>query len=388
MKKIKILYIDNTSRVGGAGRSLIVLLEHLDKSIFHPIVILPPGGPLIKELRNKGIEVVSFRLKLLTSSIIGSPLVLLWLFWFVKKRKIAIIHSNSIVALIWAGPLGMSTKTPVVCHVRDLIIRHDPWLKIISKINPRVRYIAISKIVKKLLIERGVSKKNISLIYNAVDTKVFKNKPSNIPLRQKWRLEDNIIVGMGSRVDSWKGHCDFLSAVKILEKDRRFAFVIAGDDSIGGHLNVLKKIKQHIKQKKLSDKILWLGFVNEMEKVLAAFDITVVPSTNEPFGRIVIESMAVGTPVIAYDSGGIPEIIQSGKSGILTNPNNPIGIVSAIRLLANDKNLYNRIVKQSLTAVNQRFSEKEHLRKIQKLYLDVLKGKGSIRQKSRLLFNL
>ncbi|HEY4612737.1 MAG TPA: glycosyltransferase family 4 protein, partial [Bacteroidota bacterium] len=98
------------------------------------------------------------------------------------------------------------------------------------------------------------------------------------------------------------------------------------------------------------------------------------PSENEPFGRVVIEAMACGVPVVAADSGGIPEIITHGEDGLLVPVNDKRALADAIKRLLSDKELYNRVRLNGRTTVEQRFSL-QHLKEgIERVYEEMLLG--------------
>ena len=139
MKK-RILFLNETSSIGGAENSLFYLIKYLDKDKYEPVVVLPEDGVLAKRLRVINIKVNILKLPksiFLSTSVFGkrlyNPLAfikqifnmvvsLLRLYKFVRRERIDLIHSNSMNAnMWWAAPLGVLSKIPVVWHVRDIL---------------------------------------------------------------------------------------------------------------------------------------------------------------------------------------------------------------------------------------------------------------------------
>jgi glycosyltransferase involved in cell wall biosynthesis len=102
---------------------------------------------------------------------------------------------------------------------------------------------------------------------------------------------------------------------------------------------------------------------------MAGLDIIVVPSVNEPFGRVTIEAMAIGKPVIGTISGCTPEIIQDGVNGILVPVKSPEAIAKAIETLANNKKYAESIGHNARERVIESFSVDHHIKQVQRLYL-------------------
>ena len=110
------------------------------------------------------------------------------------------------------------------------------------------------------------------------------------------------------------------------------------------------------------------GFRRNVPEIMKALDLLVVPSLSEPFGRVVIEAMAMKTPVVATDSGGTSDIIQHGINGLLVPIDNPAAIANAVVRLLSDKNHYTMISNNSRQSVEKYYSVPLHVERIEALY--------------------
>ena len=141
-----------------------------------------------------------------------------------------------------------------------------------------------------------------------------------------------------------------------------------------GEGSELEKIKEYIKKKNLNN-IHILGKISN-DKVLDLYSkskIIIAPSIwPEPFGRFILESMATGTPLVTTNTGGTPEGIKNRETGMIVEPNHPEQISKAIKELLNNKNLYNKIVK-NLRKEAKKYSSEVIGKKRIKLYGPTLK---------------
>jgi glycosyltransferase involved in cell wall biosynthesis len=153
--------------------------------------------------------------------------------------------------------------------------------------------------------------------------------------------DPKFLIGVVGRI-KWvrKGQEVLVKAAALLAGEYPDArYVIVGSPS-PGNTDHLRRLRELISSKNLDDRFIFTGDINEMRDVYAAFDVTVVPSIfPEPFGCVVTESMAAGTPVIGSRCGGIPEQISDGLTGLLFNPGDENDLARALEQLMKDKGM-------------------------------------------------
>ena len=210
----------------------------------------------------------------------------------------------------------------------------------------------------------------ISCIPTGIDLKQF---DSELPgtLHNELGLDVDVpLVGMISVIRSWKGHDFFVEAAK--EVSRRFPevhFVVAG----GGNDRRLAKIERWVQAAQLSNRFHLLGHRTDVPNLLASYTMLVLPSTgHEGIPQIVLQSHAMQCPVVGTKVGGIPEVVEHGKTGLLVPPQIPRALTKAIvKLLENKKR------GKEMAAAGRKFVEAEHsvnhmCERLEKLYLKYL----------------
>jgi glycosyltransferase involved in cell wall biosynthesis len=392
MKKYNILLVSHSSELLGAQQSLLYILKNIDTDRFNPLVICPSKGPLIQEIEKLGfsVEIVPMqwwlfgRFNLLKESV--KPIFQLYsifkILFQIKKYDIDLIHINTIVNFE-AAVAAKIAKKPCVWHIRE-ILKDNPGLK--SLIGaPRIykavytlsdKIICISKAVKfkfRENIEYNTPK--IEIIYNAVDIGKFTGICGD-PFRNKIGItQDTFLVGLVGNIEERKGHTDLLYAIKsIAQKNdgiKNLKFAIVGD----GDPEYVSKLKHTVKELGIEDYIIFTGFYKEIPVVMAALDLLVLPSWEEPFGRVVIEAMAAGKPVVGTNSGGVPEIIEDGKTGILVPSRDSEAMSEAVDKLLKDRELAQLMGEEGRKRVIKCFTPRAYAIEIEKVYVKVLTGK-------------
>jgi glycosyltransferase involved in cell wall biosynthesis len=188
---------------------------------------------------------------------------------------------------------------------------------------------------QNLLQHLPLSERQLEVIPNFVDCEHFNPRNRSEEIRKTLGAKPGIpLVGIASRLDPQKGQDTALEAMAILKKKNiALQLVIIGENTLN-EMNYLEILKQRTQELGLEDRIHFAGYRGDMEKVMASLDALVMPSHCETFGRVLIEAMASKTPVIATRAGGVPEIIDSDRLGLLVRPQNPDELASAMLQIA------------------------------------------------------
>ena len=307
-KKICFPFIGDS--IGGSHKSTLILIEKLNLNFFDPIIVIHKKGPFETLLRKKKIKYKFLKLERFVGekkgflnffySILTTAFKLIT---FIIRNNIKIIHTNDTGPhLTWAIP-AFITNRKLIWHLRNL---YPKWkLFYFFSLFPK-KILCISKFVKKSI--PNVYKNKTYIILNPIDIKKTK-KESSYKLNCK---KKDFIIGFVANLWNRKKPFIFIELAKrIITKKNNVFFVIAGADR-----EITKKmLKKEINKIKLGNKIQLLDFVDPIEPLLKSINLLFVPSINEPFGRTLIESMSVKTPVIANKSGGHIEIINNNFNG-------------------------------------------------------------------------
>ena len=341
---MKILFPFVGDSVGGSHWSAINLFLELkkNKSVKPMIVLHIPNGPLSKYLDNIG---VSYEILPLDNLAGQSPNLINISFFmllnmpkiikYIKDYDIDIIHGNDLrVNLTWSFPARFSSAK-YVWHQRALLSSSIKW-HMIRYISDYV--VSISNYVHTTL-PTNLTQKLIECVKNPFDNKtIYGKKESRGTLNAKYPYLENIfLLGYVGRLVSWKHIEDILYALqKIIYRTNdiyKIHLIVVGT----GDTDYTNKINYLINSLNLTDYVTMTGFVNNPSRVISAIDLLIASSHNEPFGRVVIESMIQRTPVLAAKSGGHIETIECGKTGLLYDKSSPNAVSQYIfRIISKD----------------------------------------------------
>lgn len=331
-----ILYLHAGAEMYGADKILLELVTGLDKSKFHPIVVLPNDGILKDKLIENGIETYVVHYPILRRKYFNLKGIINYgLSYFgksneivklLKNKKIDIIHANT-TAVLEGIYLKKKLKCKLIWHVHEIILKPAIINKIISYLIGRYadKCVAVSKAVKKHLIDsKFVDEDKVEVIYNGVDTERFNPNVENKYLYKEWNIPDEAIkVGMIGRVNAWKGQNDFLDAAEGLLKKYSNLYIFIVGSAFAGEEWRVDELKKKIADSQNKDRIIFSEFRTDTPEIHSFFDVLVLPSTNpDPLPTVVLEAMGCGTPIVGYNHGGVTEMVINGETGLLAEVKN------------------------------------------------------------------
>jgi len=136
-----------------------------------------------------------------------------------------------------------------------------------------------------------------------------------------------------------------------------------------GGAEYAQELYRYVEEHGLNNNVIFTGFRNDIEDVVSTMDVIIHASINpEPFGRVILEGMALGKPVIATDIGGVPEFVQHGVTGQLVPPRDPKALADAIVELLRDRLRRDRLGNNGRLAVLQRFTVQRHVQEVCNAY--------------------
>lgn len=218
----------------------------------------------------------------------------------------------------------------------------------------------IADYVKKVINPRLES---LHVILNGCDIETFGNYSLQ---KQSDKFE---LVSVGS-FHSYKNHIFLLRVILHLVDmgitDIRLRLVGDGAER--------KSLESFCTEKGIKEYVDFLGYVNEPGLYMSQADLLVHGAANEPFGLVFLEAMSMGLPIVAFNSGGVPEIVENGKTGFLTDVNDIDGFAKSILKLKLDPSLVAQFSKAGRASV-QKFNMLDYVKKIETLYFELLKTK-------------
>jgi glycosyltransferase involved in cell wall biosynthesis len=356
----KVLAISNQRNLlGGGEHSFLDLLTRLPHS-WQTIVSVPGAGEVKSKLCGTGVSTRTIPLSPIRPWSAKNMFCTLTAYKkLCEEFKPDLIYANGSRAAFYAGIIGSLLKIPVVwhCRVADFDSLFDLVLcKMCQKI------ITNSHATAKRF--KSKYQKKIRVIYNGIDID-WLNCNSH-PKPQLIETEWKIIVTV-ARVSKLKRHDVVLSAFEIVAKIDPNVHLICVGEKDSQDPEWYNTMLQKTARSRFSERIHWVGKVEDVRPWYHSAWLSVLVSENEAFGRVIVESMACGIPVVATRSGGIPEIVRSGIDGYLVECGCVADTAQAMIKLIRDDNLRSKIAKSGRNRAGH-FSLDSHIEKMVEVF--------------------
>lgn len=406
-KRQRILYIERPAFLGGSVIGLYQLVCGLDTDRYEPIILFYGPNPYRQHFEDLGHKVITlseaaptppatttntrdiavsleryhkclaegYRLAKQSYLLLRSDLPLAWRIGkLIKQYNIDLVHHNNNLpgnrATIIAAWLA---RVPQVCHVRMLL-----EFSVIDRFLARSvnAFIYMSTAIEQLYHNLGIPTDKGQVIYDAFDTDIYKqpNLPHELQSELGITNQDYVISNIG-RIDWWKGQDYFLQAIaEVVQKQPQVKALIIGEpDATPATQAYYQKLQHLVKELDLSEHVIFTGFRSDIPQILAATNMVVHSSSEpEPFGRVIIEGMAAGKPVIATAAGGVLDIIEDGITGILVPPKNAASMAQAAHQLIKHQDQAKKMGQYAQKHVEERYSIDKHAAAVQQLYQRIL----------------
>lgn len=387
-----IAYLDHAEDIGGAEQSLLELLPHLDRRRYEPLLLHSAGANWVNQPELADIpHLAAFP----SSAVLGArrgelkPGVLAsWSHLLASRRlglhlrhtfmeqQIDLVHTNALKSHLLGGMAARLARRPLVWHMRDILTEPAArkWLLQSARLsNPYV--IAISEAVAAQFAPLS-HRLRMRVIHNGIPLDKYRPGAPSPQLQQELGLtpEDQVVLIVG-RLTPWKGHATLLEAMRaVRERHPRARLLVAGAVTFweGAYE---EQLRLKAREEGVDDIVRWLGFRYDVAEVLRLCDVFVLPSINEPFGRAIVEAMATAKPVIGTRSGGVPEVVKDGETGLLVRPHDPTHLALAINRLLDSKAHAQDMGEAGRRRANRYFDIKRVAREVQEVYVEIL-GRG------------
>ena len=380
---MNILFINHMGFLGGGEKSMLTLMQGLRDNGRHQIFLLAQPGELINNAREQGFPVFEY-------SFSGIRRTLNPVTWFrgliklgtgisniqgiISGNNIDIVHANSLKAAIMGGMAARRAGAPLVFHTRDFLpagIWRGALVGWAYRLSDRI--IVNSKSVAQVYGKDPGGK--VSVVYNYVEPpKIQADKaPGNV------RAENGCpanapLIGYSGRLHPAKGletlFMGFSHILNVLPDAR--LWIVGG--VMPGEEQYLENLKTIAKKMGIAGSAKFFGWRNDALEIMSCFDVLVVSSQKEPFGRVTVEAMMLGIPVVATASGGTLEIIENNKTGLLFEPGDSRQLADKCLEITTDPEKANRMTRLAKSEVELKFSAENYIGGVQRVY-DSLAGK-------------
>ncbi|MCZ6688654.1 MAG: glycosyltransferase [Planctomycetota bacterium] len=333
--------------LGGSELCLRDLLFSIHEDHEIMVVTLFGGGPIGEELKRSGIPVHILRLTKL-----NAPWKLLQLILLLRARRIEVLDCERTVASIFGVLAGWLAGVPKIFVKRGSL----PWwpnslyraLDRLAMVRSDGVIVPSKAIREGLMKEQSLPERIFTIIPHGVA--IPAGGPSQRPEKGNGNGEGPT-VGCVANFNPRKDHESLIEAFRMVSDDIPAArLILVGSGPLEAEL------RERVANAGLREKVQFLGTRTDVPSLLPGFDLLVLPSLTEGFGRVLIEAMAAGVPVIASAVGGVPEVVSDGWSGLLVRPRSPDDLHGAILRLLSDPGEAERLATNALRDVRARFS--------------------------------
>lgn len=353
---VRTMFLNHSATMGGAEQGLLDLARHTRET---SLVVLLEDGPFRKRLEQDGAQVrvidagAMHNVRRHSRVPSGAALASVWR----AAREVAeisqdfdVMHANSQKALIVGALATYRTDTPLLWHLHDIIeppyfsrlnIKADVMLA-----NRRVeRVIAVSRATADAFVRQGGAPEKVHVVYNGTEAAPFEASAAVTGrIRRELGLGDVPLVGCFSRIAEWKGQHVLIEAVAQLPGVHA---LIVGGPLFNEHAYE-QRLRERVRALGMEDRVHFLGHRSDVAVLMRNVDLVVHPSTApEPFARTLIESIFAGHAPIASACGGVPELIDSGRTGYLFPPGDVEALRTILRHLLENPDELHRVARQA-----------------------------------------
>ncbi|BAZ27764.1 group 1 glycosyl transferase [Cylindrospermum sp. NIES-4074] len=276
-----------------------------------------------------------------------------------RARKYDLIYANTQKALVVGAIASFFARRPLVYHLHDILSSEH-----FSKTNLRVAVtlanrfaslvIANSQASKKAFLQAGGQPELIEVVYNGFEPKKYQTSEEDIrQLQQELGFKDKFVVGHFSRLAPWKGQHILISA--IAKSPPQVTAILVGD-ALFGEQDYVQELHQQVAELGLENRVRFLGFRSDIPQLMSACNLVAHTSTApEPFGRVIVEAMLCGTPVVAAKAGGAIELVEPGINGFLVTPGEPQELTEIINICLQETEKTVTMANHARTTASQNF---------------------------------
>ena len=406
--KHRVLYVDSAPTAGGSVVSLYELLKRLDRDRYEPIVVSYAPHAYVDHFQGLGLKVFvwdayavrdhrpAWVKETRQSSLarwlrktawgstlyhaLGFALLLRSRVWpraralqtIIREESVDLVHTNIRVGHDREGIVAARlAAVPCVCHIRD-------WEEL-NWFDKRLAgmassFIYISEFVQKGHLQAGVLREKGHVVYNGLDVHAFVAALDTAKGRKSFGLVDgDLAIGIVGRLERWKGQEVFLRAMSLVgDAIPRARGIIVGDP-VPYALDYRDSLFNLRDELGLSERVFFSPFRHDLPVVMAALDVVVLASTSpEPFGRVLIEAMAAGKPIVATDAGGIREIVEDQVQGLLVPPGDAPALARAITEILTQPEQAAAMGQAGQARVYERFGIQQSVDGVQAIYGQLL----------------
>jgi len=370
-----------SEKISGGDTSLNNLLFELDPSRYRAFLAAPSlTGSLVDIVKPYVLGAIPLPILETWSDTISAEL--LWsaarLARFARHNHVSLIYGNNTPAgklgAIAAFVLGLPFVTRVIAQM-------DHNMFEASLVTLADLVVVPSNYMMTYCQEVGIPSERIRVVHEGVDESWFGSVPPGENIRQRCGFPEGApLIGVVSRLDDPDKALDHaIKAAKLIISEQPGTRLVFCGKPGSGATAQQNRLEQLVRQLGLEDHVRILGFFSNMRAIYPQFDLLLHPAMEEPFGLVLTEAMAMGVPPVAVRSGGVPEQVHHGHTGLLVERSEPRLLAEAALQLLNQPALRNQMSRQAQNHVRTNFTSKQYTRRMESIFDELLNSNPTIR---------
>ncbi|MFM7406056.1 MAG: glycosyltransferase family 4 protein [Cuspidothrix sp.] len=382
---MKILFLDQSGKPGGAELCLIDIAKPYCQN---SLVGLFADGEFRKLLEENQIPVEvlttqaikvskeSGLFQALTS--LGQIIPLIYQVVKVAK-KYDLIYANTQKALVIGAIASFFTRRPLVYHLHDILsLEHFSQTNLLVAVSLINRFaslvVANSQASKGAFLEAGGKSDLVKVVYNGFSIENYQVDELEVrKIKANLQLENKFVVGHFSRLSPWKGQHILINAISQCPEN---VVVVLVGDALFGEQEYVQDLQEKVISLGLENRVKFLGFRSDIPQLMTMCDLITHTSTApEPFGRVIVEAMLCGKPVVAAKAGGTMELVEDGINGFLVKPGECQELADVINNCWQESLKTANIANNARITAGERFDVKVINQQIQELLKSVILNK-------------
>ena len=357
MVRPKILLFFEYGTLNGGELSMLVMLESLGQKEFEFVAAAPASGMLPGRLEQCGVQVLPLVLRDTRGQRRPIDQINSHLLELVRRVSPDLIHSNSLSMGRLVGRIASQLPVPCTAHLRDIIKLNK---KAVCDLNQNAGLIAVSSATGEFHVEQGLLSDKLRVIYNGVDTELFRPAPATGILRQQLGLSDSaVLLANIGQICLRKGQTLLAQAAAHLAQEfpkANYLFIGQRHSQKAESVAYENAIRQIFRDAGIEDRLFCLGFREDVPLILNEVDLVVHTAHQEPLGRVLLEATSCGRPIVATKVGGTAEILTDEVSALLVQPDDVESLTAAIRRMLTDHELRIQLGCQARAVTMKKFS--------------------------------
>lgn len=385
----RILYVEGNvdGTIGGSYYSLFYLVAGLDRRRFDPVVVFATDNSLVPRFNGLGVRTiihppphptvmrgaVGALIAKVANFIRGWIIEPVRLAALLRRERVALVHlNNSIVRNDSWMIAAWLARIPCITHERGINPRFPLRARLIARRLAAI--VCISRAVHDNFVANGLGKLRLVTIHNGLDPAEMRVTRSPAEVRAELGIAAQArVIGIVGNIKPWKGQEVVIHAMaKLRDRFPDLVCLLIGDTSPDDSAYRVQILRQ-IADAGLAGRVLVTGFRPDVANYIAASEILVHASVNpEPFGRVLLEGMALHKPLVASNGGAVPEIVVDGETGLLFTPGDPESLAGRLQELLEDPERLERMGQAGYLRMSGEFTIAQNVRTTQALYDKVL----------------